>query len=563
MKLRYPSILALCMLASASVLSAQKLSPSITKKIDALFSEYRMPDTPGCALGIYRNGTLVYSRGYGCADLEHAVPIKPGSIFDIGSTSKQFTAASVILLQEDGKLSLDDDIRKYIPELPDYGHTITLRHLLNHTSGLRDYLGLLVMAGYTLGDVVGSDDVLKIITQQRGLDFEPGTKYVYSNTGYVLLGEIVKRVSGKPLREFAGERIFAPLGMTHTMFVDDHSMIIPNRAIGYEGTNGGGFSRSVSTNDQTGDGAVHTNVEDLLKWDENFYTTTVGGTTLIRELERRGVLTGGDTIGYAAGLEFGSLHGLRTVGHDGAIRGYRSQLLRVPSEHLSVAVLANYRGIDPNEIAVRIIEIILADHLPNVTPVAAVRPTPHRMVVKIDTAAFDAYTGDYEMDESPGFIFTFRREGDHYFVLGPGQPPDTLFPESDSLFAIADDDIKFLFHHPPAADRMSLLQGGEHMAHRVTVKAVPDNLAPFAGTYRSPELQTSYTLVVENGKLVARHQRRAPVTLTPKQTGGPPLFAGDNWLLKRVIFDRGKDGVVNTMLVSFARNRDIRFEREH
>src|SRR5258708_3367024 len=228
---------------------------------------------------------MVYSKGYGLANVEENVSITPQSVFDIGSTSKQFTAASILLLEKQGKLSVNDDVRKYIPELPDYGQKITILHLLNHTSGLRDYLTLMELAGVNTDSVTTDEDALEMIFRQKAPNFRPGSEWLYSNTGFFLLSVIVKRVSGKTLREFAAENIFAPLGMTHSQYRDDHTSLIPNRAMAYEAKEkGGGYSLNVSYFEQTGDGAVHTSVEDLLKGDENFYTGPIRSKQLLLKI---------------------------------------------------------------------------------------------------------------------------------------------------------------------------------------------------------------------------------------------------------------------------------------
>ncbi len=551
------------LLAHAS-LPAQEVSPAKAKRIDSLFASYRAPNTPGCALGIYRDGRVIFAKGYGTADLEHAVPIVPWTVFDIGSTSKQFTAAALILLAEDGKLSLDDDVRKYIPELPDYGHVITLRQLLHHTAGVRDYLGLMVMSGIDREDLATMDDALRIITHQRGLDFEPGTKHAYSNSGYILAAEVVRRVSGKSLRAFTTERIFAPLSMTHTLFADDHTMIIRNRAIGYEEGDDKALHRSMNMIEAAGDGLLHTTVEDLSRWDRNFIDMTVGGQELIREMLRPAVLSNGDTVPYGGGLEFGTFRGVKIVEHEGANAGYRADLLRIPSEHLSVAILANCRSIDPGALCRKVAEIVLGDRLPAKASVtASATPPPPPVSYPYDATRFDTLVGDYEMEESPGFIFTFLRDGGQFYVRGNGQPLQQIIPASDSVF-FPDAEVKFVFGRSPVdgVPTVAYVENGvSHTGRRVTLDTTPPVLSTFVGTYRSPELGTVYTVTVEGAKLVARHERRGAVTLTPKRTGGAPLFAGSDWLLRRVIFEPGADGRPRAMLVSFARNKDIRFER--
>jgi CubicO group peptidase (beta-lactamase class C family) len=296
------------------------------------------------------------------ANLEHAIAITSRTVFDIGSTSKQFTASAIALLAQDGKLTLDDDVRKHIPELPQYQKAITIRHLLNHTSGLRD-LTLMSLRGVNFDGVTTDEDALDLIGRQKALNFEPGSEYLYSNSGFFLLSTIVRRASGKSLAQFAHERIFAPLGMHDTHFHDDHTHIVPLRATGYEPSPDGGFRISMSGFEQTGDGAVMTTVEDLLKWDNNFYTPTIGGEPLLRDLHTMGVLTNGRVLSYALGLMIDEYRGLRRVRHGGSWAGYRADLVRFPDTRTTVACLCNLGTANPSALADRAADIILAARL--------------------------------------------------------------------------------------------------------------------------------------------------------------------------------------------------------
>jgi CubicO group peptidase (beta-lactamase class C family) len=328
---------------------------------DQVFADLARPGSPGCALAVARDSKILYEKGYGLANIEGGVPIAPATIFDIGSTSKQFTASSILLLEKQGKLSLNDDVRKYIPELPDYGQKITILHLLNHTSGLRDYLTLFDLAGINIDSVTTDEDAFRIVARQKALNFDPGSEFLYSNTGFFLLSVIVKRVSGETLREFAAKNIFAPLGMTRTQYRDDHTALIPNRALAYDwNEKKRAFTLNVSYFEQTGDGAVHTSVEDLLKWDENFYTGAVGGAAFLAELQEPGKLTSGKTLNYAKGLMVGVYRGLPTVMHGGSWGGYRAQLLRFPGQHFSVVCLCNLGSAQPDARARRVADIYLS-----------------------------------------------------------------------------------------------------------------------------------------------------------------------------------------------------------
>jgi CubicO group peptidase (beta-lactamase class C family) len=329
--------------------------------VDEVFEDLTKPGSPGCALGVYRDGQMLYAKGYGLANVEENVPITAKSVFDIGSTSKQFTAASILLLEKQGKLSITDDVRKYLPELPDYGNKITILQLLNHTSGLRDYLTLTDLAGVDIDGVTTDEDALALIVRQRALNFTPGSDWLYSNTGFFLLSIIVQRITGKTLREFAAENIFTPLGMSHTQFRDNHAALIADRALAYDpNEKKDGYTLNVSYFEQTGDGAVHTSVEDLLKWDENFYTGQIGGKIFLAELQEHGKLNSGKTLNYAKGLFVADYRGLHTVRHGGSWGGYRAELLRFPDQHFSVACLCNVGNANPSRRANEVADVYLS-----------------------------------------------------------------------------------------------------------------------------------------------------------------------------------------------------------
>ncbi|HXJ04267.1 MAG TPA: serine hydrolase domain-containing protein [Candidatus Acidoferrum sp.] len=369
--------------------------------VDEVFSDYVKAGSPGCAVAVYKEGRISYAKGYGLANLEESVPITPESVFDIGSTSKQFTAASILLLERQGKLSVNDDVRKYIPELPDYGQKITILHLLNHTSGLRDYLALMGLAGINTDSVTKDEDALQIITRQKALNFEPGSDWLYSNTGFFLLSIIVKRVSGKPLREFAADNMFSPLGMTRTQYRDDHTALIPNRAMAYDPREiKDGYTLDVSYFEQTGDGAVHTSVEDLLKWDENFYSGQVGGKEFLAELQEHGKLNSGKVLDYAKGLFIGDYRGLHTVSHGGSWGGYRAELLRFPEQHFSVACLCNRSDANPTRRARQVSDIYLGSMMkPKEEKKVPEHKAAENKEIPLTTEEVRAYTGDYWSSE--------------------------------------------------------------------------------------------------------------------------------------------------------------------
>lgn len=333
---------ALAVLLVAAPGTAQVVTPdSAGRWVDSVLSRFASPESPGCAVGVTRAGSLVFAKGYGVADLEHDMPITPDTRFNIASVSKQFTAMSVVLLALDGKLSLDDSIQKWVPEVPSFGtNVITLRQLLNHTSGLRDYFTLLAVSGWPSDGPLTEKQFLSLVGRQKNLNFAPGDEFLYSNTGYALLSIVVRRASGQSLRTFAAERIFKPLGMTHTEFRDDHTSLIPQRALGYE-PSGSTYRISQPEMDVVGDGGAYSTVEDLARWDANFQTGQVGGKRAIAMLQEPGMLNDGQPIPYALAMTIGEFHGLKTYSHGGAYGGYRSTFLRFPQRNVSVITLCN------------------------------------------------------------------------------------------------------------------------------------------------------------------------------------------------------------------------------
>jgi CubicO group peptidase (beta-lactamase class C family) len=374
----------------ASRARAQSTLPDSTgKKIDAVFARYGSLDNPGCAVGVYQNGRIAFEKGYGAANIEYGVPLTPTTPMIMGSVSKQFTAAAIALLVQDGRISLDDDIRKYLPELPDYGKRITINHLVHHTSGLRDFWDMEELAGARLDDGYTVNDMLSLAARQKHLNFDPGAEYDYSNTGYVALGEIVHRVSGKTLRHFTTERIFAPLGMSNTNFHDDHNEPVRGRAIAYSPA-GSGWRINVWNNDLVGQGGLMTTVEDLAKWDENFYTGTVGGPKFLAQQLERGKLNNDSLLSYAFGLQVGEYRGLPMVEHSGSTGGYRTDIARFPSAHTTVVTMCNVSTAQSATLALRTADAVLGTRFPKPVPTQPVRAagSATAAVVTVDATPF-------------------------------------------------------------------------------------------------------------------------------------------------------------------------------
>jgi CubicO group peptidase (beta-lactamase class C family) len=390
--------------AASSPLAAQGFTPTMSPRIDSVFAAYTAPGSPGCAVGVYQDGAVAFARGYGLADLQHGAPITPSTPFTTGSLSKQFTAASVLWLAREGKLSLDDPVRRHVPELDpmhDVG-PVTVRQLIHHTSGMRDWWALVDLAGMRFDDGYRPDDVLALAARQKALNFAPGSAYAYSNTSYIVLGLIVERVSGRSLRAFADSVFFRPLGMPVSRFLDDHTELIPGRAAAYA-PRAGGYALNVWANDLVGQGGVVTTLDELQRWDENFYSGRVGGDAFVRAMEAPGALRNDSALIYAFGLNVDTWRGVREVSHTGSTGGFRSALYRYPAQHTSVALLCNVSTANTTALAHRVAEIVLGQAL---SPVArtstaasvAVRSDTLRAITPAQRSAFGGRWYSEELD---------------------------------------------------------------------------------------------------------------------------------------------------------------------
>jgi CubicO group peptidase (beta-lactamase class C family) len=550
----------LAAIAGAGPLAGQAGLPvEVTRRIDTVFARFAHPGSPGCALGVYRDGRMVYARGYGSAQLELGVPITPATVFDLGSTSKQFTAMSILLLARDGKLSLDDDVRRFLPELPAYGRPITIRHLLHHTSGLRDYLTLMALAGESFDNVSTDEDALDLIVRQRALDFTPGSEWEYSNTGFFLLSLIVKRASGQSLREFAAARIFGPLGMTHTQFRDDHRSLVPNRAAAYDPPDStGAYHIDVSNFEQTGDGAVHSTVEDLLVWDRNFYSGQVGGPEVLAEMVQPGTLNDGTVLDYASGLMVGSYRGLQTVSHGGSWGGYRAELLRFPAERVSMACLCNVARSNPTGLARRVADVVLADRL---APAKAAAPDGATTdAARAITPASPELLGAYR-DPASGTVARVGLDSGRVQLEYSGDTM-VLTPVGAGVYSAVGSQARVRFEPASGRTPRRIQISGPGLG-RHTLEAIPQftppegALARYAGEYASLELGVGYRIAVESDAL-ALHAPHLPADrLRPTirdEFESPALGI-------TLRFSRGAGGRVTGFTVATGRTQGLRFDR--
>lgn len=529
-------------------------------KVDAIFSGYDKTDSPGCALGVIRDGKLIYTRGYGMANLEHNIPLTSKTVFDIGSTSKQFTTSSILLLAQQGKLSLDDDIRKYVPELPQYGQPITIRQLANHTSGIRDYLTLMSVTGVNFDGITGEDEALKLIVRQKQLNFTPGSEHLYSNSGYFLLGVIVKRASGKSLVEFAQEHIFGPLAMRETHYHSDHTLIVPRRATGYAAKRGGGYRIDVSGFEQVGDGAVYTTVEDLALWDADFYTPKVGGQALIDGLLTNGVLNSGEKIDYAVGLVNAKYKGLQLISHGGSWAGYRAELIRFPQQKFSVICLCNRADANPSRLARQVADVYLADQFKPVDvgqAGAAGSPAGNApAAMKLSEEQLRKYAGTYRNPANGAMRRLRVADG----KLRAGQAE--LIPVAADRFVIdaGESQVELVFSDDANGRQVTVNRANakpEVFAHIVPPQLSAVQLADFAGSYYSEELDHTYNLDVEDGKLFYGGEVN-----TPRQPLEPTIRDAFGLGVMQFEFTRDANGKVNGFVLHAGRIRNVAFVKK-
>jgi CubicO group peptidase (beta-lactamase class C family) len=537
---------------------------SATARVDKLFAQWNRSDSPGCSLGVSKNGVLVYEHGYGMASLELGVPITPASVFPAASISKQFTAMSILLLAKRGHLSLDDEVRKYIPEWADHGSRITIRHLLTHTSGLRDAFVLQGLAPPREDGGNPNDAILKILSRARGLNFAPGAEFQYNNGAYNLLGSIVKRVSGQSLRAFADANIFKPLQMTHTHFYDDASMVVPNRVSGYH-RDGSGWHLASENGGIVGNAGLQTTVGDLLRWEQNFAEVRVGDRALITAMQTPAIPTGwSETSSYGFGLEIAKYRGLRTIGHGGGDRGITSHVVRYPEQGFAVAVLCNVDNVPVSGLTQGVADIYLSDAFATPPASSATATSPH---VSLSPEQLASKVGLYRdpVTESVGRIFL--RDGKLMASEGAGEGESVgesveLTPVSANRFVVSGTPIAAEFV-PAASGRPQEIRVTGAGPKPVVSQQVTNSFAPssmelraFRGEYTSAEVEGTYTLAARDSGLVIQIPGRADIGLQPIF---PDAFAGA--IVGVVKFSRDAGGAFRGFTANSTGARGLRFDR--
>lgn len=526
--------------------------------INRIFSEWNTADSSGCALGIMRDGQLIYAKGYGMANLEYNIPNSPSSVFRIGSTSKQFTAACTILLVEQGKLSLDKTLKDIYPDFPDYAKKITIRHLLNHTSGIRDYLQLAYLKGLGDDDFYQDKDIMKWLVNQSDLNFTPGNEFLYSNSGYWLLGQIVQEITGMNMADFAKKEIFDPLGMSNTHFHNDHTQIVKNRASGYIPNDKNGFKISMTTLDMIGDGGIFTTINDIKLWDDAYYNPGVLSKKFWEMMTKQGILNNGEVIDYASGLFIGEYKGLKTVSHGGAFVGFRAELIRFPEEHFSVAIFTNRGDANPTKMAYQVADILLKDKLVN-----EVNKNSENEDMEISTPAVafnpEQLVGTYEIE--PGVVLKLTIKNDSLNVVQEWN--DLTYNISrikGNTFEISEGgDIRFTFLElkDGFTQQLDIFQHGRktEIKRKEEIDLTKVNLEDYAGSYYSKELDVKYHFELENNRLKASIESNDQMECRISKID---VFSVKFGLVR---FKRFK-GSVNGFELDSGRVKNLRFEKE-
>lgn len=536
------TVLALSRTACVAPPHSETTAPMATYPVaEQLIAPWMTDDAPGVAVAVSLNDEVVFARGAGLANLEHSVPITPKSVFQVASVSKQITAFATLMLASDGIIDLDADIRTYLPDLPRTDPIITVRHLLDHTSGLRERNTLAEMAGWLADDIRTEPQLRALVKRQAGVNFPAGSKIEYSNTGYALLAEIVEQVSGQSFQAFTKTRIFDPLDMRHTQFPDTRNTLIPGRAASYYPSQDG-FKNIIAANETIGSTGLYTTSLDLLKWAENFDTQTIGDTAVFDAMAERFQAANGEESTFAKGQELRIYKGLQTWSHGGTDAGYRSFLLRIPSRSLNISVISNRTDFDKAAFAFQLADAFLVDDEDKTA-------AQERDWAAATGDALAAYAGTYEV--FPGVIFDLRAEqGSLTFAFrgaprGALEPLEQIGPREFLLNAVPE---RSLIFDAPVDGKSEMLQyqigmDGKLPAPRVELlpfDAGTLDLTDYVGRCVSPELQTSYDLKIVDDTLMASHARHPDFILTPYQ---PDTFAGEG-PLQKLEFERSADGQI-------------------
>ncbi|MEO5999899.1 MAG: serine hydrolase domain-containing protein [Chitinophagaceae bacterium] len=545
-------------LIAITKIPAQSLPDSIIKKIDSLFIKWNNPSSPGCTIGIIRNDSLIYAKGYGMANLEYAIPNSPETIFHMASVSKQFTAYAIVLLNRKGKLQLDDDIHKYLKWFPDLKEKITIRHLLNHTSGIRDQWQLLAISGTRLDDVITQDHIIKILSKQQALNFKPGKKYSYSNSGFTMLAEIVKSVTGQSLRKFTDSAIFKPLGMNNTHFHDDYTEIEKNRSYSYNRTDNTHYTNATLSYSVAGATSLFTNINDMSKWVMNFYDHKVGDQQNIDLLTQKGKLNSGKEISYALGISNDMYRGWRQYSHSGGDAGYRTHLAVFPDLKMGFMVFSNLGDFNPVGKNYAVADLFITDTTQEKVDVKKT-PTDSSEAILKDTLSLKKFMGYYIGEEGLPFSFEIKNKKLYYHISGES---NFLIKELKDTFSVFNaPNIKFVFSMR-AKDTMVDVITPDQLYH--LEKYVKDTsqkeaiLLSYTGTYYCPELDCKYDIILKEHRLLLSNAKYNDTKLTLVSSNH---LTSDYWWINHLAMLRDSKNKITGFEVNSGRIMHLKFNK--
>lgn len=542
---------ALLFIYVCSISFAQKKADPLPAAMDAIFEKYNNKTGAGLAIGVVQNGKVVFKKGYGLANMEYDIPNSSSSIFDIASVSKQFAGLAISMLVQEGKISLSDDIHKYVPELPDFGKTITVNHLVHHTSGLRDWPEGLNVAGWRWDEVFSFEDIQRMIKNQKDLDFEPGSVFSYSNTGYNLMAMIVEKVTGKTFREWTDANIFTPLQMTNSHFLDDHSRLIKNMSYSYY-KDGNEYHKQMTGLTALGSSSLFTNVDDLCKWVIHFNTQVDAKNPIYLRMLETIPLNNGEKNGYAFGLNIGETGGLKTVTHTGSWAGYRSIIINFTDEKLSIILLGNSADFNSRGSANDVAKYFLKEKFK--TNAATEDGSKNLSTIKLDEAIARKQEGTYQLGE--GWYVTLKLENGVLMTQANGEGAFPTLPKSDSVIWIDGYNSSMTFIKDKTGTINSLRYRGKVSPKITPAKTDLTALGKYAGTYYSEEFKTEYAINYINNKLTMHHMRLGDFELTPDLVE-VNAFRSDMGVL---VFS-SENGKVNGFKLSRGRVKNLRFMR--
>ena len=532
---------------------------SFEDSVDSLLAPYDRPDAPGLALGVIKNGRTLYAKGWGMADLEHKIPITPNSVFDVASVSKQFTGLAIAILESENKLNLEDPIKKHVAGLPDVFAPVRLRHLLHHTSGVRDWPGLFILEGRRFDDVISFHDILKLTRRQKDLSFSPGEMYTYSNTGYNLLARSVETITGNTFSSWVQQNILTPLEMHDSHVRDDLGKLVRHRVRSYQGNKQGPFQNVGNQLMALGSSSLYSTVHDLLKWVHHFDHPEITQPAVIEKSMQPGSLKQGASTGYAYGLGVGEYHGTKRISHSGGWAGFRTYLLYFPEFKLGVVVLSNWSGMNTSSIAYKTARLVLGNQLTPVQDSNSGKTSAHTFEYsEVSHEGWEKWSGPYtEADQTEPSVWLFNRNSQPWISLPDGTGVELTFNAPNTFF------------HPEKKLKVTCTAGINDWPRALTIQSPGwtgsakegissdfnrSELDDYTGVYYSPELLTHYRLEVSGKNLKAIHQRRDPVTL---KRFAKDRFTSQVWYWSKVNFDRGLTGKVTGLRITQGRNHNI------